>query len=177
MQGGSDDVTDSAWADAGVTECFPAADQDGEAAFSLPAQAAEQLVVGAVVGGEPVAVGRLPDRGLDAVTCSFVAGVGQGGEVQFGLFRFLSLGSRFDRVMPDGSKKEVAYSAISPRMILHSNWLSREYVILNYTRYFFGSDTYQPSPPYRQPKPPGPPYNNIHHADENVLSLTAMMAF
>jgi hypothetical protein len=100
-----------------------------------------------------------------------------GGEVQFGLFRFLSLGSRFDRVMPDGSKAEVAYSAISPRMILHSNWLSREYVILNYTRYFFGDENQQPSPPYRQPTPPGPPYNAIHHADENVLSLTAMMAF
>jgi hypothetical protein len=100
-----------------------------------------------------------------------------GGEIQFGLFRFLSLGSRFDRVMPDGSKSEVAYSAISPRMILHSNWLSREYVILNYTRYFFGNENYQPSPPYRQPTPPAPPYDQIVHADENVISLTAMMAF
>ena len=79
--------------------------------------------------------------------------------------------------MPDGGKTEVAYSALSPRMILHSNWLSREYIIFNYTRYFFGNDNYQPSPPYRQPTPPAPPFNQIVHADENVLSLTAMIAF
>jgi hypothetical protein len=100
-----------------------------------------------------------------------------GGELMYGPFRFLSIGARFDRVMPDGSKTDVAYSAISPRLVLHSNWLSREYIVLNYTRYFFGSDTYQPSPPYRQPTPPAPPYNAIGHADENVLSLTAMISF
>jgi hypothetical protein len=100
-----------------------------------------------------------------------------GGEVQFGMFRFLSLGVRGDRVMPDGGNADVAYTALSPRMILHSNWLSREYVVLNYTRYFFGNEYYQPSPPYRQPTPPAPPYDAIGHADENVLSLTAMIAF
>jgi hypothetical protein len=100
-----------------------------------------------------------------------------GGEVQWGPLRWLSAGLRVDRVMPDGANAEAAYSALSPRLIFHSNWLSREYVIVNYTRYFFGSDTYQPSPPYRQPKPPAPPYDDIVHADENVLSLTAMIAF
>lgn len=100
-----------------------------------------------------------------------------GGEIMYGPLRWLSAGVRFDRVMPDGGKAEVAYSALSPRVVLHSNWLSREYIVLNYTRYFFGNDTYQPSPPYRQPNPPAPPYNNIVHADENVLSLTAMIAF
>jgi hypothetical protein len=100
-----------------------------------------------------------------------------GGEVEFGLTRFLGLGLRFDRVMPDGGKSEVAYSVLSPRMILHSNWLSREYIILNYSRYFFGNDNQQPSPPYRQPNPPAPPFNNIQKADENLLSLTAMIAF
>jgi len=100
-----------------------------------------------------------------------------GGELMYGPLRWLSAGVRFDRVMPDGGKAEVAYSALSPRVVLHSNWLSREYIVLNYTRYFFGNDNYQPSPPYKQPKPPAPPYDNIVHADENVLSLTAMIAF
>jgi hypothetical protein len=100
-----------------------------------------------------------------------------GGELQFGVARFLSLGVRGDRVMPDGGNTEVAYSALSPRVVLHSNWLAREYVILNYTRYFFGNENYQPSPPYKQPSPPSPPFDNIGHADENVLSLTAMIAF
>jgi hypothetical protein len=100
-----------------------------------------------------------------------------GGELQFGPVRWLSLGLRGDRVMPDGGNADVAYSALSPRVILHSNWLSREYIILNYTRYFFGNPNYQPSPPYKQPKPPAAPYDQIVHADENVLSLTAMMSF
>jgi len=57
---------------------------------------------------------------------------------------FMAIALRFDRVMPDGPKNEVAFSAISPRLIFHTNWLSREYVILSYTRYVYGS-AYGPS--------------------------------
>ena len=42
--------------------------------------------------------------------------------------------------MPDGQNADVAYTAVSPRFILHTNWLSREYVILNYTHYTYGSE-------------------------------------
>lgn len=52
---------------------------------------------------------------------------------------FMALAVRFDRVMPDGPHSEVAYSAISPRVIFHTNWLSREYVIVSYSRYVYGS--------------------------------------
>lgn len=85
VQGGGDDVTDSAWADGGVTKRSPTSDQNGEAAFTSPAQAAKQAVVGAVVGREWFTAGGLFDRGLDVVTCAFVAGVGQGGQVQLGV--------------------------------------------------------------------------------------------
>jgi hypothetical protein len=84
VQRGGDDVADPAWADGGVPQCFPTSDQDREAAFALPAQTAKQPVVGAVVDREPAAVGGLLDRGLDAVACAFVSGVGQGGQVQVG---------------------------------------------------------------------------------------------
>ena len=48
---------------------------------------------------------------------------------------FMALALRFDRVMPDGPNSSEAFSAISPRLIFHTNWLSREYVIVNrYTR-------------------------------------------
>ncbi|MFI0797149.1 hypothetical protein ACH4OY_31385 [Micromonospora rubida] len=39
VQPGGDDFTDPAPADGGVMQRFPAADQDREAAFALPAQA------------------------------------------------------------------------------------------------------------------------------------------
>ena len=84
VQRGSGDVTDPAWADRGVAQDFPAADEDGEAAFALPAQTAQESVVGAVVDGEGFAVGRLLDRGLNALTSAFVAGVGQCRQVKLG---------------------------------------------------------------------------------------------
>jgi hypothetical protein len=90
---------------------------------------------------------------------------------------------RGDRVMPDGQNADVAYSAISPRFILHTNWLAREYVVLNYTRYFLGPNV-RPSPPYSQlynssgqPLPLEAPLSTVTKPDENLISLTAMLAF
>ena len=33
----------------------------------------------------------------------------------------------------------MAYSALSPRLIFHTKWLSREYIVVSYSRYFYGS--------------------------------------
>ena len=78
--------------------------------------------------------------------------------------------------MPDGGNKDIAYSAISPRIVLHSKWIGREYVILNYTRYMLGKGV-RPSAPYSQPSPPDEPLASVTKPDENLLSLTAMVAF
>jgi hypothetical protein len=99
-----------------------------------------------------------------------------GGELQFAPIEPLSIGVRFDRVMPDGGKADVAYSALSPRVVLHSKWIGREYVILNYTRYFLGKNV-RPSAPYSQPNPPDEPLASVTKPDENLISLTAMVAF
>src|SRR6185436_8679372 len=66
-----------------------------------------------------------------------------GAEAQYAFWRYLSAGVRFDRVMPDGGNADVGYTAISPRMILHTSWVSREYIMLSYTRYILGN-TYVP---------------------------------
>jgi hypothetical protein len=100
-----------------------------------------------------------------------------GAELQFAPMHTVSLGARYDQVMPDGGNKDVAYSAISPRFILHTNWLSREYVILNYTRYFNMGKDVRPSPPYRAPVVPAEPYRSLTKPDPNLVSLTAMLAF
>jgi hypothetical protein len=99
-----------------------------------------------------------------------------GAELQVAPIEQLSIGLRFDQVMPDGGNKDIAYSAISPRLVLHSKWLGREYVILNYTRYMLGKNV-RPSAPYSQPNPPGEPLASVTKPDENLISLTAMVAF
>jgi hypothetical protein len=99
-----------------------------------------------------------------------------GGELQVAPIEPLSLGVRFDRVMPDGGEADVAYSAISPRIVLHSKWIGREYVILNYTRFIAG-DQVRPSAPYSQPNPVAEPLRSVTRPDENLISLTAMVAF
>jgi hypothetical protein len=99
-----------------------------------------------------------------------------GAELQIAPLEPLSFGLRVDRVMPDGGNQDIAYSAVSPRVVLHSKWIGREYVILNYTRYFLGSGV-RPSAPYSQPNPPDEPLASITEADENLISLTAMVAF
>lgn len=99
-----------------------------------------------------------------------------GGELQFTPVHTVSLGARFDRVMPDGQNEKLAYSAISPRFILHTNWLSREYVILNYTKFFYGTDV-RPSAPFSQPNPLPEPYASLTKPDDQLVSLSAMLAF
>jgi hypothetical protein len=99
-----------------------------------------------------------------------------GAELQFAPVNTISVGVRGDRVMPDGQNADVAYTAISPRFILHTNWLSREYVIVNYTKYFFGPNV-RPSPPYSQPSPPPEPFASLTKPDDHLLSLSAMLAF
>jgi hypothetical protein len=100
-----------------------------------------------------------------------------GAELQVAPIEPLSLGLRFDTVMPDGGNKDVAYSAISPRLVLHSKWIGREYVILNYTRFIGVGNSVRPSAPYSQPSPPPQPLASVTKPDENLISLTAMVAF
>ena len=81
--------TSAAWASSPIRRCdalegSPAASEQGEAAFTEAAGRAQQRVVGLVVRGEVMPVGGLLDRRLDALACAFVAGVGQGGQVEVG---------------------------------------------------------------------------------------------
>jgi hypothetical protein len=81
--------------------------------------------------------------------------------------RFAAIGVRFDRVLPDGPNTDFAYSAISPRLIFHTNWLSREYVIVDYTRYIFGPKTVASAPFDTQ----------VARPDPNLVVVSAMISF
>ncbi len=89
-----------------------------------------------------------------------------GAEVSLRPFRHLSGGVRFDRVMADGSNSDAAYTALTPRLVLHSNWINREYIILSYTRYFLG-DQVRPSRPNEA----------LSEPDPNLFVLSAAVTF
>jgi hypothetical protein len=91
-----------------------------------------------------------------------------GAEVSFAAVRYLSLGARFDRVMPNGGSADVAYSALSPRLVFHTTWLSREYLLLSYTRYFLGS----------KPEIVATQYDPFSYVpDKNLLVFSALVTF
>jgi hypothetical protein len=91
-----------------------------------------------------------------------------GGELEFAAFRYLSLSFRYDRVQPDLSTTLSMYQALSPRLILHSNWKSKEFIIVNYTRFILGPAAY-----------PGSPYTagNYTQSDPNLVMVSAVMSF
>jgi hypothetical protein len=90
-----------------------------------------------------------------------------GTELQVAPIRYISIGGRFDRVLPDGSNNTaVGYSAISPRVIVHTNYLSREYVVIDYTHFVLGSNARASAP-----------YNGYPKPDPNLFSITALMSF
>jgi hypothetical protein len=49
----------------------------------------------------------------------------------------VSPGLRFDQVSPDGNFSEQAFGVISPRIEFKSNWVTRERITLQYSRYFY----------------------------------------
>jgi len=99
---------------------------------------------------------------------------------------FMAMGIRFDRVMPDGPHSQVAFSAISPRLIFHTNWLSREYVIVSYSRFIYGS-AYGPStvPGTTQYAPYTAPVTSLtatqapvsNGPDPNLVVVSAVISF
>jgi|GEM_PF-6076598 len=89
-----------------------------------------------------------------------------GAELQVSPLPAVSIGGRFDQVMADGGDTDFAHQAISPRLIIHTDFMSREYVILNYTHYILG-DNVRPSRPYEALAKPDP----------DMFTLSALVSF
>jgi hypothetical protein len=89
-----------------------------------------------------------------------------GAELGASPYKYIWITVRGDRVLPDGTNTAVAYSAVSPRVIVHTRWLSREYVVLSYSHFFLGDQAY-----------PSPPYQNLAKADPNLFVLSAALSF
>ncbi len=90
-----------------------------------------------------------------------------GGEAQVGVLRFMSVGFRADRVMPFMGYDDYSYTALSPRITLYSKRDSKEYIIVNYTHYDYGSSDIRAGSPYGDfdPKP-----------DPHLFAISAVMS-
>jgi hypothetical protein len=92
-----------------------------------------------------------------------------GAEIQAAVLKYMSVGFRYDRVIPNLDTDSGSYTAISPRLFFYSAAKTKEYVILNYTHYFLGPDTFASSP-----------YSNFtdpRNTDTDLLMLAAVMSF
>ncbi len=76
---------------------------------------------------------------------------------------FLGIGLRFDRVQPDLADSTVAFTGLSPRILLRSEFVTHEQILIQYTHYFYG-DNVAPSWP-----------NNGLAPDEDSLMISAIM--
>jgi hypothetical protein len=73
------------------------------------------------------------DPGKDGTTKSKF-----GTELVYSPLPFLSVGTRFDRVMPWNYDSAQNFSVISPKVMLKTSFFSHEVVTLQYSRYFYG---------------------------------------
>ncbi|HEX6271547.1 MAG TPA: hypothetical protein VFZ53_00835, partial [Polyangiaceae bacterium] len=90
-----------------------------------------------------------------------------GADLDFQTLKFMSIGARFDRVIPRLADQDDAWSAVSPRLSFYTQRKTREQVILQYTHYFLGPETV-----------PGSPYTDGYYTpDADMLVLTARMSF
>jgi hypothetical protein len=90
-----------------------------------------------------------------------------GAELEVALIKFMNVGFRYDQVAPDLSNDSASYKALSPRLIFHTNWKSKEYVIVNYTHFWTGPTAY-----------PGSPYSDVPYLvpDKDLLMVSAIMS-
>jgi hypothetical protein len=90
-----------------------------------------------------------------------------GADVDLSLLKFMSVGTRVDRVMPRLADTSDAYTALSPRVSLYTKWKSKEQVIVQYTHFFLGKNTV-----------PGSPYTDEYfHPDPDMLVVMGRMSF
>lgn len=74
-----------------------------------------------------------------------------GAELTYNLMSWFGVSGRFDHVRLDMDNDRAAFSVISPRLLFHTDWQSRDEFALQYSRFIYGSDVivktgYPPTP-------------------------------
>jgi len=88
-----------------------------------------------------------------------------GAEVTYSALSWFALSARVDHATPDTDESEQAFQIISPRLLFHTNWLSRDEFTLQYSRFVYGDDVVvrTGSPPTDDP---------TARPDQDVFSLS-----
>jgi hypothetical protein len=86
-----------------------------------------------------------------------------GGEATYTPLGFLGISLRYDNVSPDMDDNTQSFSVLSPKLILRSEFVTHEQVVLQYSRYFNG-DNVTPAWP-----------NGGRDPDEDVFAISAIM--
>lgn len=63
-----------------------------------------------------------------------------GGELTYTPLSWLGVSGRYDLVQPNMDESDESFHAISPKLILRTDFLAHEQVILQYTRYIYGNE-------------------------------------
>jgi hypothetical protein len=91
-----------------------------------------------------------------------------GVEGTYSMLSWLATSLRFDQVTPFSSDHDLSFAAISPRIILHSDWQSTDQIVLQYTHWFYGSLV-----PVRTGEPPTYSFSTV--PDPDMFSISASM--
>jgi hypothetical protein len=62
-------------------------------------------------------------------------------EGTYTLLSWLGVGARFDQVTPMASDQKRSFAVISPRVLFHTDWQSRDLILLQYSRFMYGAYT------------------------------------
>lgn len=105
-----------------------------------------------------------------------------GGIAQLDMFKWLVVGLRADHVQPcmscrrgapdaDGvpsfvSDSSDAFTALTPHILLHTQWKLKEWVYISYTHFFMGPRVY-----------PSSPYSDYTQADPHMFNMMIRMTF
>ena len=64
-----------------------------------------------------------------------------GTDLVFNALPWLQVATRYDRLQPDHRIPEQSFSILSPRLVFRTNWITNEYITLQYSRYFYNART------------------------------------
>jgi hypothetical protein len=90
-----------------------------------------------------------------------------GGELTYTMLRWLGASLRVDTVRLNGSDSKQAFNIISPRLLFHTDWQSRDEIVLQYSNFQYGSGVHP-----RTGYPPLP--DPLANPDKHVFSLSAI---
>jgi len=62
-----------------------------------------------------------------------------GAQATYNLASWLSVGARFDHVRPNSSDDTTAFNIISPRVMFHTDWQSRDEIALQFSHFMYGN--------------------------------------